>query len=112
MLKLSMLIFLGLSLLIGAPLQANELIGEGSLLALDGHYACVDVTLRDGKSYPFILDTGAYRTLVLEEFGESQKLQVIRQEAGISMGASNQRRKLYELGEVVVVKATAGTRGH
>ncbi len=83
-------------------LQANEQIGEGTLLALDGHYACVDLTLRDGNRYPFIVDTGAYRTFVLEEFAQTQKLQVIKREAGITMGASNQRRKLYELGEVIV----------
>lgn len=99
-------ISLALTLLItaifAAPLRANELIGEGSLLALDGHYACVDVILRDGKNYPFIVDTGAYRTFVLEEFGQEQKLQVVKRERGITMGASNQRGKLYELGEVVV----------
>lgn len=102
----SSFISLGLTLLcaigFSAPLHANELIGEGSLLALDGHYACLDVTLRDGKSYPFIVDTGAFRTLVLEQFGESQKLTVVRRESLGSIGASNQRRKLYELGEVIV----------
>ena len=87
---------------VNAPLHANQPIGEGSLLALDGHYACVDVTLADGKNYPFIVDTGAYRTFVLEDFGQSQKMQVVARMTGISMGASNQRRKLYELGEVIV----------
>ena len=102
MLKISTLIFLGISLLIGASLRANELIGEGTLLALDGHYACLDVTLRDGKSYPFIVDTGAHRTLVLEEFGQSQKLTVAQRTISGSIGASNKRTKLYELGEVIV----------
>ncbi len=83
-------------------LQANEQIGEGALLALDGYYACVDVTLRDGKRYPFIVDTGAYRTFVLEDFAQTQKFQAIKREAAITMGASNQRQKLYELGEVIV----------
>jgi predicted aspartyl protease len=102
----SSFISLGLTLLVAAgfsePLQANEPIGEGTLLALDGHYACLDVTLRDGKSYPFIVDTGSYRTFVLEEFGQSQKLAVVKRETGITIGASNQRRKVYELGEVIV----------
>ncbi len=84
------------------PLHANEQIGEGSLSALDGYYACVDVTLRDGRRYPFIVDTGAYRTFIFEDFAQMQKFQAIKREAAITMGASNQRQKLYELGEVIV----------
>jgi Aspartyl protease len=84
--------------------KPSQPIGEGPLLALDGYYACVNVRLKDAKDYPFIVDTGAFRTLVTKPFAEAKNFAVVQRDLLGSSGAVS-RRKLYELGEVTVAGA-------
>jgi predicted aspartyl protease len=84
-----------------ASIGATKPIGETTLLALDGYYACVDVRLKDGKDYPFIVDTGAAETLVLQAFDAAQGFRVLDRYQMTSAGTRS-RTKYVDLGEVIV----------
>jgi hypothetical protein len=99
----ALLISLLTSMPIGAAssISATKPIGETALLALDGYYACVEVMLKDGKNYPFIVDTGAGRTFVLEAFDAAQGFRVLERDDMRTAGARS-RTKRVDLGEVIV----------
>lgn len=87
--------------LAGAAESVEKPIGETALLSLDGYYACLDVQLRGGKSYPFILDTGAGSTLLLNSFAEAQGFRVFTK-AIVGTAGKVTRSAIYDLGEVSV----------
>jgi predicted aspartyl protease len=99
----ALLISLLTSMPIGAAsaISATKPIGETALLALDGYYACVEVLLKDGRNYPFIVDTGASQTLVLEAFDAAQGFRVLERNDIHTAGARS-RAKRVDLGEVIV----------
>lgn len=93
-------VFLATNLAVASE-SVEKPIGETALLSLDGYYACLDVQLRGGKSYPFILDTGAGSTLLLNSFAEAQGFRVFTKAIAGTAGKVT-RSAIYDLGEISV----------